>query len=204
MLDAAPPEPTLRQQLLQPPNLISWGRVVLLGVCGGLWLGGWPRLTVAIGIVAGLGDYFDGYLARRMGLVSPLGAALDQWSDNIWEGGSLLAGMMIGIFPGWVIYPYFFREFSVQCVRTAARERGWSISSGIWGKVKTNFLHYGVLCGFLGVLDVFPPYVRSMWTMLGWMGVVGGLGFSYVSALGYVRRFLALAAEAEAEAAQAA
>ena len=65
-------------------------------------------------------------------------------------------------------------------------------------KVKTNFLHYGLLCGFLGALDVFPPYVRSMWAMLGWMGVVGGLGFSYVSALGYVRGFLALIAEAEA------
>ncbi len=171
--------------------MISWGRIVALGVSAALWTNGWQLTGLAIGFVAGVGDYLDGILARRMGLVSSLGAALDQWSDNVYEGLVLVYGVIIGIFPPWVITFYLFREFLIICIRTLAQDRGLSISSGIWGKIKTNFLHYAIMFGYMGEMGAFPMPARSVFSMLGWMGVTGGLMFSYASAWGYVRQFVA-------------
>jgi phosphatidylglycerophosphate synthase len=187
---ATAPIPSLGAQLLQPPNAISWGRIAMLIICALLWTNGWKLTGLAIGFVAGIGDYFDGILARRMGLVSPLGAALDQWSDNVYESCGLIYGAMIGIFPRWIIWFYLLREFSMVFIRTVSKDRGITVSSGIWGKVKTNFLHYGILFGYIGATEAFPLAFRSFAEMLGWMGAVGGLMFSYASAWIYLRQFV--------------
>ena len=63
------------------PNWISAGRIAL---ALGLWpaaLGGHGRL-VAVGlVVAAVSDALDGFLARRMGVVSVRGARLDAFAD---------------------------------------------------------------------------------------------------------------------------
>lgn len=187
----APARPSLKAQLLQPPNMISWGRIVVVFIAAALFINGWQVTGLVIGFFAGIGDYWDGILARRLGLVSDLGAALDQWSDNVYEGLILVYGAITGVFPRWVVIAYLFREFSIIFIRTVSRDRGLSISSGIWGKIKTNFLHCGILFAFMGEMAVFPMPARSVFSMLGWMGAVGGLLFSYASGVGYVRQFLA-------------
>lgn len=71
----------IRQQILQPPNLVSSLRLLmapLLFVFAFLQLEYWFFGAL---IFSGLTDVLDGYLARKLNLISALGAHLDSWGD---------------------------------------------------------------------------------------------------------------------------
>src|SRR2546421_740756 len=65
------------------PNTLSALRLLLIPVIWGLALTGHGRLVGAGLIVAGASDFLDGYLARRLGQASPIGARLDSLADNL-------------------------------------------------------------------------------------------------------------------------
>ena len=67
------------------PNLISFARIVLLGVFCWLLFGPdrahrWRRLVL---MVVGVTDFLDGYVARRFHQVSTLGKVLDPVADRV-------------------------------------------------------------------------------------------------------------------------
>ena len=74
------------------PNALTWFRVVAIPlvvlVFYGPQLFGWhetwarPAAGLLFGL-AGITDYFDGYLARRLGLTSSFGAFLDPVADKL-------------------------------------------------------------------------------------------------------------------------
>lgn len=55
-------------------------------------------------ILAIYSDFADGYLARKMGLSSRLGANLDVTVDTVFIGGMLLYFILSGIYPAWVLF----------------------------------------------------------------------------------------------------
>lgn len=71
------------------PNAISLSRAVA-GVAVPLWwLGGTHVLFLAV-VYAGLSDWLDGWLARRQGIVTPLGAVIDPLADKCFTNPFLL------------------------------------------------------------------------------------------------------------------
>jgi cardiolipin synthase len=73
----------MRSFLRLLPNLLSGIRVALVPV---LWVLAFRGEMVAVGVgllVAGLTDVLDGHIARRMGVATPAGAALDSLGDNL-------------------------------------------------------------------------------------------------------------------------
>lgn len=68
-------------QLRHLPNLISASRTIAVPVL--LWIAsrGWQELFAWGLLLAGASDILDGWLARRYGWTSPLGAMLDSISD---------------------------------------------------------------------------------------------------------------------------
>src|SRR4051812_26715189 len=72
------------------PNLVSLSRVVFIYVA--IWLFEQQRYAVglAIGVLAGLSDYLDGYLARRLNLSTRIGALIDQAADILFITGCIL------------------------------------------------------------------------------------------------------------------
>jgi len=70
-----------RQQVLQPPNLVSTLRILvapLLLALALLQLETWFLIAL---IFSALTDLVDGMLARRLKMITPLGAHLDSWGD---------------------------------------------------------------------------------------------------------------------------
>ncbi len=68
------------------PNLLTFSRILMIPVFVGAYYlpVSWNHQAAAvIFLLAALTDWLDGYLARRMELVSPLGAFLDPVADKL-------------------------------------------------------------------------------------------------------------------------
>jgi CDP-diacylglycerol--glycerol-3-phosphate 3-phosphatidyltransferase/cardiolipin synthase len=76
------------------PNLLTLSRIVAVPLLVGfLWWPGWPlgyAIAFALYVLAGVTDYFDGYLARSQGAVSRLGIFLDPIADKIMVAAVIL------------------------------------------------------------------------------------------------------------------
>lgn len=71
---------------LNPPNLLTFARIVAVPVFIAVYLLGFTRdyqITTLIFILAAITDWLDGFLARKMGTVSPFGAFLDPVADKL-------------------------------------------------------------------------------------------------------------------------
>jgi CDP-diacylglycerol--glycerol-3-phosphate 3-phosphatidyltransferase len=79
--------------MLNLPNLLTIGRIVAIPViCWLLVVGGPVALWIALilYVAAALTDWLDGYLARRMKIVSGLGRMLDPIADKLLVGALLI------------------------------------------------------------------------------------------------------------------
>lgn len=77
-------------------------------------------LALILYIAAAVTDYFDGYLARKYGTVSPIGRMLDPIADKLLVGALLLVFCFDGSFGGWDLIPatiILLREIFVSGIR---------------------------------------------------------------------------------------
>lgn len=68
------------------PNILTLSRILAIpGICATFFLpGSWSAwVPLALFVVAGVTDWFDGYLARRLGQMSDLGRFLDPVADKL-------------------------------------------------------------------------------------------------------------------------
>ena len=176
------------RELVQAPNLLSLSRIGLIYLSAAAMLAGWPLVAVTIGLIAGITDYLDGWLARRLGLVSDLGAILDRLCDLVFESTWLVVALLLGDFSPVVLYLYLFREFVVLSARLWCSAHGVPLASTFAGKLKSNFLGYTALVVYLSHAHAVAP-LREVLRVLGDVGIFGGLALSYWSACDYLRIF---------------
>src|SRR4051794_21404959 len=69
--------------LLTLPNLVTIARILLVPVMVWAIAGGEMKIAVILFIAAGLSDAIDGFLAKRFGMTSELGAYLDPLADKV-------------------------------------------------------------------------------------------------------------------------
>lgn len=197
---------TLRQDALNLPNILTMARVAIIPLV--LWLldQGGPRECVWAALVysaAALTDLLDGYLARRMNIVSVLGKFLDPLADKLLVMATLVWLVPMGRIPEWTVVLLLAREISITALRSIASSEGLIISAARGGKSKTALQMAGILCliigypyelslGFvdLGVVDLVP---------VGRVLVYISLVFSITSAFQYVGFFADALDEREKE-----
>ncbi len=122
------------------PNLLSASRLFATILVFALVLVNQPwafLLATVLFVLASLTDFFDGYLARRLRLVSSFGAFLDLTADKVFVSAILIALVQIGLVPAWMVFVIVTREFLVTSLRSIAAEKGKKIPASIWGKQKT-------------------------------------------------------------------
>jgi cardiolipin synthase len=66
--------------------------------------------ALALAVAAGVTDALDGYLARRFGWTSRLGAWIDPIADKILLSGAFLCLGAVGAAPAWVVYVVLGRD----------------------------------------------------------------------------------------------
>jgi len=124
------------------PTWITLSR--LLGLPFILYLLNYPTpgnrwLCVGIFVVAAGTDWVDGYLARKLDMVTELGKFLDPLVDKLLVLGSFLALIQLQLVPAWGVFLILARELAIAGWRVNPKLTGSNSISGanLWGKVKT-------------------------------------------------------------------
>ncbi len=124
------------------PNLITIFRLFLTAVfIIAVTVGGNLASAVALisFIIAAVSDWLDGYLARKMNLVTSLGKLLDPLADKILVSAGFVYLTAASLCPVWVTCTIIGREFMVTGLRQIAVEQGSVIAADRLGKWKTTF-----------------------------------------------------------------
>ncbi len=150
---------TIRQDIVNIPNLLTLFRIALIPVVALFIYWGDPLsciIAVLLFWVAGVTDWFDGYIARRQGLVSMTGKFLDPLADKLLVLTCLITLIPMGRLPAWIVVIIVAREVSVTALRALASSEGMVISAGEGGKLKTAFQ----MTGLLGLIIHFSYQVN--------------------------------------------
>ncbi len=87
----------------QIPNIITVIRILsILPICWLLWKESYA-LALALLVLAGLSDALDGFLARRYGWLTRLGAMLDPVADKLFVMAVFIVFGLKGHLPWWLI-----------------------------------------------------------------------------------------------------
>lgn len=100
--------PPRRRHALALPNILTYGRLAAVPVVVGLLQ--WPQehwmrwAALSVFIVAGVTDFFDGYLARAWAQQSSLGQMLDPIADKLLVSAALMMVVADQTIAGWTIW----------------------------------------------------------------------------------------------------
>ncbi len=134
------------------PNAITLSRLILTAafIIFVAWESTWGHVTALIlFLVAAASDYVDGWLARKMNLVTPLGKLLDPLADKILVSAAFVFLTAKGICPVWITALIIGREFLVTGLRQIAIEAGQVLAADNLGKWKTTFQLIYLIAGLI-------------------------------------------------------
>lgn len=128
--------------MLNLPNTITLCRLVLTAIfCAAASSEGIAGYAIALAafVLGAISDWLDGYLARRMNLVTSLGKLLDPLADKILVCSGFVYLSAEGLCPVWATALIICREFLVTGIRQIAVEKGTVLAADGLGKWKTTF-----------------------------------------------------------------
>ena len=85
------------------PNLITLGRVILVPIVFWLLVNGELQAAFLVFVVAGISDAVDGFLAKRFGWETELGAYLDPIADKLLIVCIFIALGVTARLPSWLV-----------------------------------------------------------------------------------------------------
>jgi CDP-diacylglycerol---glycerol-3-phosphate 3-phosphatidyltransferase len=196
----------LTQDAWNIPNLLTYARVGMIPLVLYLLDRGTRRDAIYAALVyalAGITDVLDGFLARKLNIVSVIGKFLDPLADKLMVAATLVWMVTLGRVPAWAVILLLSREISITALRAIASSEGFIISANEGGKQKTALQVLGILFLIIG----YPYDLRMLGMNLGVVDMVivgraliyASLILSFTSAAEYIRLF-ATAVEAKEKA----
>lgn len=133
-----------KNTIINLPNMITIFRIMLVPVLFLLLFFSPGKLqSFFAGLVfsvASISDCVDGYLARRMNLVTDFGKFLDPLADKLLVGVALIMMIPLGRVPLWIVVIILGREVMVTLLRVISLKNGNTvIEASMTGKYKTGF-----------------------------------------------------------------
>lgn len=130
------------QQILNLPNILTMIRIAAIPLLCILLLsperepGFWAAALFA---AASVTDWLDGYLARRMGIITVFGKFLDPIADKLIVMSALIMILPFQRVPAWMVLVILGREIIITGLRGIASTEGIVIPASNLGKFKTIF-----------------------------------------------------------------
>jgi CDP-diacylglycerol---glycerol-3-phosphate 3-phosphatidyltransferase len=137
-----------KSPILNLPNFLTLLRIASIPVMATLLLspsrssGFWAAAVFAL---ASITDWLDGYLARRMGIVTVFGKFLDPIADKLIVMSALIMILPYERAPAWMVLIILGREIIITGLRGLASTEGIIIPASNLGKFKTIFQIVAIL-----------------------------------------------------------
>ncbi|WP_224981991.1 CDP-diacylglycerol--glycerol-3-phosphate 3-phosphatidyltransferase [Geomonas agri] len=134
--------PSTRSQIMNLPNILTMLRIAAIPLLCVLLLsperepGFWAAALFA---AASVTDWLDGYLARKMGIVTVFGKFLDPIADKLIVMAALIMILPFDRVPAWMVLVILGREMIITGLRGIASTEGIVIPASNLGKFKTIF-----------------------------------------------------------------
>ncbi len=138
------------------PNQLTIIRILLTPVFVILFLkGGMFNIRVAsiVYLVASITDWYDGYIARRMQLITRWGQFMDPLADKILVSSALAVFAARNYLEWWMVILIISRDFLITGLRSFALYIGKPIITSVLAKWKT-FLQMAFIFALLIYLNI--------------------------------------------------
>lgn len=99
--------------ILNIPNVITLGRVILIPVIFWLLVSGNTRIAFIAFVCAGISDAIDGFLAKRLDLRTELGGYLDPLADKLLIASIYIALGVLSALPSWLVIAVVSRDILI-------------------------------------------------------------------------------------------
>lgn len=135
-------------QIINLPNALTVARIAVIPILALILMspsrsaGFWAAILFA---VASITDWLDGYLARRMGIVTIFGKFLDPIADKLIVMAALIMILPFDRVPAWMVLVILGREIIITGLRGIASSEGIVIHASDLGKYKTIFQIVAIL-----------------------------------------------------------
>lgn len=126
---------------------------------------------------AALTDGLDGYVARRMQLVSNVGQLLDPLADKLLVTAAIVALVVVDRLPPWAAAIIIAREVIVTALRLVASRRGRGFPASLAGKGKTGAQLVAVLLYILPLGSGWDPVKNTFLGLALFLTIVSGLDY---------------------------
>ena len=144
-------------------------------------------VALVVFLSAAASDWLDGYIARRRGQTSVMGAFLDPLADKLLVTAALVSLVELNKLSAWVAMVVIARELAVTGLRMVGAAKNVVISASKWGKIKTVSQMAAI-----AALIIEPRWLKPEWTLWGqrvtWYLVVVMLVLTVVSGAHYFVR----------------
>jgi len=140
-------QPNSRPISFNVPMALTWARIAMIPLVVGIFYlpDGWfpahlKNVTACwLFVLAAVTDAFDGWIARRYGMVSRLGAFLDPVADKLMVCAVLVVLISLGRIDDFVALVIIGREIAISALREWMAQIGKSSSVAVnsLGKIKT-------------------------------------------------------------------
>ena len=153
-------------------------------------------IILALLVVSMITDFLDGFLARKLGVVSDFGKIADPLLDKLFILGLMTWMLTIGIIPSWnlcIVLLLLLRELAVTGLRGGGSSGKSTFGADWFGKWKTTLLFFSLFFLLIGeMLSKDYGMSGSLVNILYWLGIatlwIGSLLGLY-SGYRYFKRF---------------
>jgi cardiolipin synthase len=183
----------LNGEILNIPNLLSFLRIALVPVF--LWFLLEEMFVSAISVlaVAGLTDFLDGYLARKLNQTTKLGKMLDPVADRLYIFATLLALSATGYVPWWLAGLVILRDLLMLISLPILASVGYrSLPVHYLGKASTFALLYAFPLLLMGKIFTEAAFII---TPLAWAFALWGVALYWWSGFVYLWQLVLLIRE---------
>jgi cardiolipin synthase len=183
----------LNGEVVNVPNLLSFLRILLVPVFLWLLLDELFLAAIAVLAFAGLTDFLDGFLARKLNQTTKLGKMLDPVADRLYIFATLLALSATGYVPWWLAGLVILRDVLMLVSLPVLASVGYrSLPVHYLGKASTFALLYSFPLLLMGKIFTEAAFII---TPIAWAFALWGVALYWWSGFVYLWQLVLLMRE---------
>lgn len=183
----------LNGEVMNVPNLLSILRIALVPVFLWFLLEEFFLAAIIVLAVAGLTDFLDGYLARKLNQITKLGKMLDPVADRLYIFATLLALSVTGYVPWWLATLVILRDVLMLISLPVLASVGYkALPVHYLGKASTFALLYSFPLLLMGKIFTEAAFII---TPIAWAFALWGVALYWWSGFVYLWHLVLLIRE---------